>query len=433
MTSKQLKTKPTKIADTTTVIPDGPGKTFAHFAAPSLEGNNIVFYGKSTHDYICEGLYGSFDGGALVKISDILTTIPDLNGPPSDNEFAGYIARAYEPFYQPQELMPCTYSLNHSRPLILDGTVVFFAANWQMNISGIFAFDLKTSTYRTLALDSQGYFKDANLEQPNAALNSIYFGSVGKSTAAKPLKPGIYSVPLSGAGTLPDGQLVLDMNTAKTADGLQLISVGNPHLVPLLPTSSIILYANYDALVSKCSIFLYALENGQVTLSRLIKEGDIIGGHTISNSWNNSELSLVNQYLAFRCLDTENNHVLIGIDFDGGPGPLTYISADNAQIPGGGGTFNGDSFAMPPATDGVNVVFTGCYYDSDQNMQSGLFVWNKRTNSGRRLLDSTQTLDGQLIANFELHSNSASEGKVAVKVLFQGNVMPAAIYLVDLE
>ncbi|MDM9384260.1 PEP-CTERM sorting domain-containing protein [Chlorogloeopsis sp. ULAP01] len=62
-----------KIADTNTPIPDSAGN-FSYFSSPTISGNNVAFYGEGSNT---RGVYANIGvGGALVKIADTNTPIP---------------------------------------------------------------------------------------------------------------------------------------------------------------------------------------------------------------------------------------------------------------------------------------------------------------------------------------------------------------------
>lgn len=429
-----------KIADLNTQIPGTTGLKFAALDAPVYDGTSCVFYGHSANKQP-EGLYASINGALLTRISDNLTTIPALQGPPTSAEDKnGRIRKAFLPYLIAQQLFPAMNQLTIPRPAVLNGKVIFFAANWLPDVdnSGIFQFDPSTQTYTPLALTKSGYFKNTNIAQPAVTQQGlVYFSTCGINGGLQ--TAGVYALkPLHFTdGKKEVVEQLLDITKAKTKDNIQMTDVGNCQLLLLHPGNALIVYGSYLSSGSPAdALFLHNIGTDSTQLQRLIKGGDTLGSYTIAHQGLYREISVAQGLMAFNCLlkgDADNTAVAVLDIADTGSKPI-LIAYSAGVIPGGGGTFNGDSFAMPPVTDGTRVVFTGGYTrDTDSSTKTGLFIWNTKTKTGTKLIDSDAEIDGQRIANFNLTTSSFVNGKLAIQVVFAGMGNSTGNFIFDLS
>jgi hypothetical protein len=416
-----------KIVDTSTVLPNS-GSTFETFYPPSFDGDLVVFYGNNA---TYEGIYcSSLSNPSLQIVSDNHTPIPDLDGPPTSNQqlsLDAYVA------YPGGGLTPCMSQLNSPRPIVLDGTAVFFAANWNTKRAGIFALDLKNAKEPlTLISDSDGYFKDGAFGQPSGSLGGVYFSAVGADSSKGPL--GVYTVPASGAvGANP--KLLLNTQTAKTSDQSMISSIGNSQIRPLLPNSQIFVFGLNNN--NGGSEAIYSL--GAEGLQYVLQPGQKIGNYSVATMDSAypiyQELAVNGTLMACQVSlgqgEDNSDYAIVCCTTEPPFMPQVICAAQwNQQIPGGGGYYTGDGFGTP-VSDGKYVAFVVTYSVQEAgDPLTCLIVWNSMTNVLSTAIDANTVIDGQLVNYILTHNSSFVDGKLTLELGVGPNT---GIYVADLS
>lgn len=426
MSKTKTQIKALKIADTNTILPDS-GKAFMNFFAPSYDGTAMTFYGNNS-DY--EGIYyagaeiNAKQSPSLVKISDNHTAIPDLNGPPTTNTM--YNLDAYVA-YNAGYLSPCSQSVLSARPMALNGGVAFFAANWNTQRVGIFAYDAKSNKVSTLVSNTKGEFQQCQFSQPTAMGSTVYFSGVGKTLEpiGKLTPPqGVFSIPLSGAGSDPtqvldasvvafDSNLFNSFGTSHSANGKEIYLYG--------------LYADKKTTLAVDGIFSYSTVAKD--LKRVVPVGQKFGDWTIPHYGAWAQCSVAGDIVAFQTSVNPGSFPALFASVKGQP---TLIQVGNGNIPGGGGQFDGNAFATPPVTDGKYVAYSGLYSTTGGfGENAGLFVWNSATGVSSPVLLANDPLDGKQFFNIALTTSSFVNGWLAALITFTDG--SSGVYLLDLS
>ena len=416
MQSTEVLIKYKKIADTNMKQP-GSNSNFQLLQQPTFDGTSVVFFGSNQTN---EGIYGSLDGGPLVRISDNKTVIPDLQGPPTsdpDDSPDAYVQSV------DGVLSPCADNLDLCRPALVEGDVVFAAANWPAGRAGIHVLGQNTGNVETIVSNSDGQFKGGQFSQPSGIFGMAYFCASGPN-----LSPGVYAIPYTGGKAIQ----LLDITKQKTPKNKTVLEMSNSQANFVLMANSLVFYgSNSDG---NDGIYRYD-PNGMVAL---LEGGDSIDGFTVPTGGDvmYTEVANTNGLLAFSTTLSGSGGDIYQTIFarqTWTEQKLTMIAQEYQTIPGGGGTYNGTQMGLPPVSDGNRVAFTAFFDPTNGPELVGLFVWNSKTGKTSKVLDGNASIDGLRVMNVNINNASFVRGRLAVTLLLgEPPRQTYGVYVLDL-
>jgi hypothetical protein len=340
-----------KIADTSTVVPSNSSQTFTSFAAPHLDGYNVVFSGASVF-----GAQGNRSGDYM-SIGGVLSRIADLNTPAAGS--TGNYTSIGSP--------------------AVSGTNVVFLGSTSSSSNGFYLYPNGLPGSRVL---------DVNTAIPSGSGNFTSFAAPSISGT---------NIAFYGAGTGQGG-------TYSTAGGLHAAAnlntavpggTGNFSDFGTLPTirNAQVAFLGYGTGQQG----LYT-ETGGV-LAKVVDTSTIPPDSAVSfTSFSNP--SFDGGSVAF--------HAFSGGGVQNGiystAGGLNAVADSGTAIPGGSGNFT--SLGDNTAIDGGSVVFTG----SGSGSQSGIY-----TNYGgvNTVVNNTTFVNGQLLTGYSISHDAISRGNFA--------------------